>query len=299
MKLAVVGLGQMGLPVAAALSSAGHEVLAWDTDPARIAAAVRHGARDRRTREAALAAPLVVTLLPDDAALLALCDGPDGLLARLPRTGVHLCLGTLGVATAQVLAAAHARASQAFVACPVFGRPDEAWERDLTAVFGPAAGTPAEAVAQARSVVLRLAPRIHEVATPAAACAVKLAGNQMIASAVATLTECFALVQAHGVPARQLYQVVTGKLFRGPVYEGVGRILAGAVAPPAPPGFTLRLGLKDLELRAAAAQAVRLCMPVADAVQARLAEAVAAGHGGRDWAELPHCLPDSSRPDPT
>jgi hypothetical protein len=34
-------------------------------------------------------------------------------------------------------------------------------------------------------------------------------------------------------------------------------------------------------------------------VPARLAEAVAAGHGGRDWAELPHCLPDSFRPDPT
>jgi 3-hydroxyisobutyrate dehydrogenase-like beta-hydroxyacid dehydrogenase len=128
------------------------------------------------------------------------------------------------------------------------------------------------------------------VPSPAAACAVKLAGNQMIATAIATMTECFGLVQAHGVAPAVLHAIVTGKLFKGPVYEGVGRMLAGVAPPPVVPGFTLRLGLKDVKLCAEAATAVGHAMPVADAVRARLAGAVEAGHGHRDWAELPHCL---------
>ena len=298
MKVAVLGLGRMGLPVAAALASQGMDVLAYDSDPARVALALAQGARGVAGAVAAFAAPIVLTLLPDDAALTDACMGPDGLLARVPAGAVHVCIGTLGVASAQALEAAHAKARVGFIACPVFGRPDEAWECDLTAVFGPSAATGAQQVALARTVVRHLAPRLHEVASPAAACAVKLAGNQMIATAVASMTECFGLAQAHGVSPQVLHAVVTGKLFRGPVYEGVGRVLAGAAAPPPVPGFTLRLGLKDVKLCAQAAADAGHAMPVADAVRARLADAVEAGHGERDWAELPHCLSPQTMQEP-
>lgn len=283
MKLAVAGLGQMGLPVAAGLVAQGHEVLAFDRDPTRVVLAVARGARAGVTLADA---DLVVTLLPDDAMLASFCG--DLLASGAPK--VHLCLGTLGVATAQALEAAHARAGVAFIACPVFGRPDEAWECDLTAVFGPSRAAAPEAVERARTVVALLAPRIHEVTSPAAACAVKLAGNQMIATAIASMTECFGLAAAHGVSPTVLQAIVTGKLFKGPVYEGVGRMLAGAVPAPQPPGFTLRLGLKDVQLCSEAALAADHVMPVAHAVQERLAAAVAAGHGQRDWADLPRCL---------
>ncbi|RYY92489.1 MAG: NAD(P)-dependent oxidoreductase, partial [Comamonadaceae bacterium] len=274
---------QMGLPVAAGLASQGLEVHAFDREPTRVALAVARGARAGAHFDAL---DMVLSLLPNDASAGFFC----GELLASGYRGIHACLGTLGVATAQALQAAHAQAGAAFIACPVFGRPDEAWERDLTAVFGPSPAAGAQDVETARSVIALLAPRLHEVPSPAAACAAKLAGNQLIATAIAAMTECFGLAQAHGVAPPVLHAIVTGKLFKGPVYEGVGRMLAGTVPPPEPPGFTLHLGLKDVRLCAEAAAGAGHAMPVADAVRTRLAQVVAAGHGDHDWADLPRRL---------
>jgi 3-hydroxyisobutyrate dehydrogenase-like beta-hydroxyacid dehydrogenase len=99
------------------------------------------------------------------------------------------------------------------------------------------------------------------------------------------------------VPPALAQRIVTAKLLRGPVYEGVGQAVAAAFDAAATPtehdsggppaGFTVALGLKDLRLAAAAAGAAGLPMPVADAVRATLARAVAAGLGDGDWGRLP------------
>src|SRR4051794_7287921 len=113
MSVAVIGLGQMGLPVAAGLGGQGIEVFANDRQPARAELAALHGAIAASFVEAC-AQPLVLTLLPSDQDLLDLCLGPRGLAARLRCGGVHVCMGTIGVATARTLRAAHAEAGQVF-----------------------------------------------------------------------------------------------------------------------------------------------------------------------------------------
>jgi 3-hydroxyisobutyrate dehydrogenase-like beta-hydroxyacid dehydrogenase len=291
-RVGVFGLGELGLPVAAAIARAGLHVLAWDTDPARCVPASEHGLAVAEPAALLSHAQVVVTVLPDDPSLESLVASPGGLLAAMAPGTVHLCLGTISVALAGALATRHAEAGQHFVASPVFGRPQEAWAADLTAVPGAGSGCDEIARARALAVLACVAPRIHPVDSPQAACAVKLAGNLMIASAIATMNESFGLARAHGVPPALVHEVVTGRLFRGPVHEGVGRMLAAAMAgaPPAAPAFTMQLGLKDLSLVSRAAAAARLPMPVADAVTARFARAVELGHAGRDWAELPACL---------
>ena len=242
----------------------------------------------------------LITVLPDDATLAAaLADdaGTPGARAHLAPDGVHLCIGTLGVAQARAIAAAHSALGQHFIAAPVFGRPDEAWASDLTVVFGASAGLPNADRATAQALLACVAQRLHVVESPVAACAVKLAGNLMIASAIATMTEAFGLAQRHGAPAALVHQVITGKLFKGPVYEGVGRRVglacSSAEACASPPGFTVRLGLKDLALVQDAAQAVQFDIPVGNVVQQRMQCAADRGHAGRDWAELPACLASS------
>jgi len=292
LRVGVFGLGELGLPVAAAIARAGLHVLVWDTDAARGVLASEHGLVVAEPAALLSHAQVVVTLLPDDASLESLVASPGGLLAAMAPGAVHLCLGTISVALAGALAARHAEAGQHFVASPVFGRPQEAWAADLTAVPGAGSGCDETARARALAVLACVAPRIHPVDSPQSACAVKLAGNLMIASAIATMTEAFGLARAHGVPPALVHEVVTGRLFRGPVYEGVGRMLAAAMAgaPPAAPAFTMQLGLKDLSLASRAAAGACLSMPVADTVTARFARAVELGHAGRDWAELPACL---------
>lgn len=292
--ITVLGLGQLGLPVAAALAAAGHAVQGVDPQAGRRALAEAQGLKAVPAVEALEVTRWLVSVLPDDATLAAALGGragAPGALALLAPGGVHLCVGTLGVAAAQAAAALHASLGRHFVATPVFGRPDEAWARDLTALFGPSPGLPSADRATAQALLGCVAQRLHEVDSPMAACAVKLAGNLMIASAIATMTEAFGLAQRHGAPAALVHQVVTGKLFKGPVYEGVGHAVARACGaepgPVAAPGFTLRLGLKDLALCQDAATAVAFDLSVGRAVQQRLQDAVARGHAERDWAELP------------
>jgi len=292
LRVGVFGLGELGLPVAAAIARSGHDVLAHDPAAERRALAVTHGLAVAGPGSLVAHAQVAVTLLPDERSLEALAQAPDGLLAGLAPGAVHLCMGTIGVELAAMLAVRHAGAGQHFVAGPVFGRPQEAWAADLTAVPGPAPGCDEATFARAIAVLACVAPRIHPVGSPQSACAVKLAGNLMIASAIATMTEAFGLAHAYGTPPALVHEVVTGRLFGGPVHEGVGRALAASMAgaPPAAPAFTIRLGLKDLGLAAHAAAQSGWPMPVAEAVTARLARAVQRGHAGRDWAELPACL---------
>jgi 3-hydroxyisobutyrate dehydrogenase-like beta-hydroxyacid dehydrogenase len=307
MRITVLGLGQLGLPLAAALVAAGHHVVGVDVDLQRRTRAQQHGVATVDPQAAAdmRAVDWLVSVLPDDAALQAALSGASGDAAmhaadprriQLAAGGVHLCVGTISVVLAKLLAAGHAAQGGHFVAAPVFGRPDEAWARDLTALFGATPALDGELRRAALALVACWAPRVHAVDAPAAASAAKLAGNLMIASAVATMSEAFALAQAHGAPAALLHAVVTGKLFRGPVYEGVGRALARACSADAvataEPGFTVRLGLKDLGLCQAAAQGLGLQQAVADAVRGRLQQAVARGHAERDWADLPALIKD-------
>ena len=296
--LAVIGLGQLGLPVAAGLAAGGRAVSVHDRDPARVALACEQGARAAGGSAQAARADVVVTLLPDDDRLRALVRDADGLLTMMPAGALHLCLGTISVALADELTRAHRAAGQFFIASPVFGRPEEAWARDLTALLGADPSCPPAVVQRARAVLACVAPRLHETASPQAACAIKLAGNLLIGSAIAAMTEAFGLARRHGAPPALMHEVITGKLFRGPVYEATGRVVADAAtdAPPIAPGFTVRLGLKDLTLARDAARECDWPMPLADAVHARLARAARLGHGARDWAELPSCLPPPEPP---
>lgn len=297
--LTIAGLGQLGLPLAVALAQAGFTVTGIDPDAAR---------RSEATRQAqfavlAQASPpvwqqtrILVSVLPSDTSMQTLLSGPSGALACLPEGAIHLCIGTLSVALCGALASLHTDAGQHFAACPVFGRPDEAWARDLTALFGPAGPDKDGWHAAAQRILAVFAPRRHAVPSPAAACAIKLAGNLMIASAISTLTEASRFVRAHGAEASTLHQVITGKLFRGPVYEGVGgRVTRSADSGQqgtAPAGFTVQLGLKDITLLLAAATAAGVATPVGDLVQTTLARATEADCANFDWADLPACLPN-------
>ncbi len=290
--IGVYGLGQMGLPVALAVGHAGMRVNAHDPSAQRRALADAQGVATAAPPMEAGEFDGLVSVLPSDEALRALCHGPLGVLKTAREGAVHLCMGTIGVDLAGALDLAHHDAGLHFVACPVFGRPDEAWAADLTAVLGFGRGSDEATRRLAADIVGAVAPRVYEVASPQAACAIKLAGNLMIASAIETMTEAFGLAHRYGASARLLQTIVTSKLFAGPVYEGVGaRVAASTEAmTDGPVGFTVALGLKDLSLLAHAGETAQWSMPVADAVHARLSSLVRRGQGQSDWADLPQLI---------
>ena len=144
MRIGFLGLGQMGAGIVGNLLKAKHEVAVWNRTAAKARALSASSASFAPTpREAASGRSVVLSMLSDDAALGAVLEGADGLLAGLGAGALHVSMSTIGVSTADRIAAVHAQHGQHFVSAPVFGRPEAAAAAKLYIV---AAGEPASHV---------------------------------------------------------------------------------------------------------------------------------------------------------
>jgi 3-hydroxyisobutyrate dehydrogenase-like beta-hydroxyacid dehydrogenase len=119
---------------------------------------------------------------------------------------------------------------------------------------------------------------------PPTANVVKLSGNFLIASTLECMAEAFALVRKHGIDAQQYLDVLTNSFFSAPFQKNYGGIIAQEKYEPA--GFRLRLGLKDVRLVMAAADAANVPMPVGSVLHDRFLTAVARGLGEKDWSAI-------------
>ncbi|BBM70534.1 NAD(P)-dependent oxidoreductase [Rhodothermus marinus] len=279
--VAVIGLGRMGQPIARNLLKAGYEVVVYNRTPEKAEALVSEGARLASTPgEAARTTGLVLTMVADDAALEAVVEGPDGLLAHLPAGGIHVAMSTISPELSASLTRRHQERGQFFVGAPVFGRPDAAAAARLRIV---AAG-PTEAIERCRPVLEVLGSQLFVVgAEPAQAHLVKLAGNFLLASMLEALSEAFALTRKAGLDPQQFFEIIDA-LFGSPIYHAYGQLIASQHYTP--PGFTIPLGLKDVRLARQAAHALQVPMPLASLVENHLIEALAAGLQEVDWAAL-------------
>ena len=277
-----VGLGGMGRPMARSLHAAGHGVRAWNRTRARAEELARDGdATVAATPADAARGGVVVTMVADDAALEEVTSGPEGVIAGLPKGGVHVSMSTVGLATIERLAREHAEAGQLLVAAPVFGRPEAAAARQLSVV---AAG-PDAAVARVRPLLEAMGQRVFALgAEPSHALAVKLAGNFLITAAIEALAEGMAIVAKAGVDRARLLEVLVETLFGAPVYRVYGRILVEERY--APPGFALPLGVKDNRLLLQAGERLAVPLPLASLVRDRMLAALARGYGDLDWSSF-------------
>src|ERR1700691_4773282 len=131
MKIGFIGLGAMGAAIAENLLRVGHEVAVWNRSQAKAralvdAGAALAGATLAATPKAAADREIVITMLADDAALMSVLNGADGILEGLQPGALHISMSTISVASAERLAADHSAHGQRFLCAPVFGRPDAA-----------------------------------------------------------------------------------------------------------------------------------------------------------------------------
>ena len=288
MKAGFIGLGNMGQPIARNLLKAGHELVVYNRTAQRAQELVSYNARVTRSIAEACADGVVLTMLSDDHALAECCFGENGILASLPAGGLHISLSTISVKLAQHLAEHHAQRSQSFVSAPVFGRPPAAESAQVVVV---AAG-PGEAVERVRPLLEAIGRKLFVLGTNAVmANSMKLTGNFLIASMLEALSEAFALAHKSGIPPAQALEILNS-LFQSPVYEGYGRIMVEKRFEPA--GFKMTLGLKDVRLILAAADAASVPMPLASLVHDQLLAGVGRGMGERDWSALAQLLAENA-----
>jgi 3-hydroxyisobutyrate dehydrogenase-like beta-hydroxyacid dehydrogenase len=280
-----VGLGHMGTAMAANLASAGHRVIAYVRRPDQMAPLVALGLKPTMDITGLFDLDVVISMLPDDAAVsdvvLGRKDlGIGGLVSGLKRGAIHLSMSTISTSAASRLAQEHARHGQGYVAAPVFGNPDAAKARQL---FIIAAGAPAD-VERCQPLFDALGQKTFAVGSdPAHANLVKLLGNMMTATTLEVLGEVVAVARKRGLDPKAFIDIMTSTMFGGRAHKIYGdKIVRQSYAP----GFVMPLVLKDVRLALAEAENAGAPMPSVNVVRDRLITGIARGHADLDWSAL-------------
>jgi 3-hydroxyisobutyrate dehydrogenase-like beta-hydroxyacid dehydrogenase len=281
MRIGFIGLGQMGIGMAANLLNAGHEVIVFNRTPAKADRLIAQGAKAARSIVEACGAPVVFTMLANDEAVEEVVFGDGGIIGALGPQAIHISSSTISVGLSERLANAHAKVRQRFIAAPVFGRPDMAKAGKL---FVVAAGDP-RAVESAAPLFDAVGQRTFVVSQdPKAANLVKLSGNFLIACVIEALGEAMALVGKGGIDRHQYLDLLTSTLFGAPVYKTYGALIADQKFEPA--GFAAPLGQKDIRLVLAAAENLHVPLPLASLLRDRFLTLLAQGGDKLDWSAI-------------
>ena len=287
-RVAFIGLGNMGRPMAASLVRAGFDVTVWNRTASHGEELVAAGAKRAATIADAARADVIITMVADDNALeKVVLEGQ--LLERLPSGAVHVSMSTISVALAERLTHLHADHHTTFVAAPVFGRPEAAAAGKL---FIVAAG-PTTALDTCQPLFDAIGQRTFRFGDrPQAANVVKLGGNFLIASVIESLGEVLALARKSDIDPRQFVDLLTNTLFTAPAYQTYGGLIADRRYRPA--GFRLPLGLKDVSLVLDAARAAMVPMPVASVIRDHMLSGVARGYADADWSAVAEIVAESA-----
>ena len=121
-------------------------------------------------------------------------------------------------------------------------------------------------------------------ADPAAASLIKLSGNFLIAAMIESLGEAIALVGKAGVDRKAYVELLTSTMFPAPAYKIYGNLIAENRFEPA--AFAVPLGHKDIRLAMAAAENLRVPMPIASLLNDRFLRLLANGGEKLDWAAV-------------
>jgi 3-hydroxyisobutyrate dehydrogenase-like beta-hydroxyacid dehydrogenase len=282
-EIGFVGLGHMGIPMAANLAAAGYRVRAHVRRPDQSDKLAALGLEPTTNIADLFDCEIVITMLPDDAALQEVVlgrEGRGGLAGGLKRGAVHLSMSTISTFAASHLAAEHARCGQGYVAAPVFGNPDAAKAREL---FVIAAGAPAD-VERCRPLFAALGQKAFVIGSePGQANLVKLLGNMLTATTLEMLGEVAAVARKRGLDPKLFIDIMTSTMFGGRAHRIYGdRIVKQSYAG----GFLIPLVLKDVRLALAEAESAGAPMPSVDVVRDRLITGIARGYAGLDWTAL-------------
>ncbi len=281
-RVAVIGLGTMGAPIADRLLSAGFPLTVWNRDAAKAADLGRRGAAVAATAaEAAAASDIVLSVLFDDAALEAVTLGPAGIAEGLPAGGIHVSCSTVSPALADRLEERHAGLGQHLVGAPLLGSAAMA----ASGALYLAASGPAEAIDRLSPVFAAMAQKTVVVGARARhAAAAKLANNFLMFSITQALAEAQAFADRSGLGHEALMNLLWDIDLGRRVFAVYGRKVLERNLDPAP--APARLAAKDIGLTLAEASRGGAEMPLARLALERLETLMESGWGDLEFAAL-------------
>jgi 3-hydroxyisobutyrate dehydrogenase len=293
MRIAVIGLGRMGMPMAQRLLAAGHELVVHDLAQAPVAALAARGALAAASAdEAAADSMLSITSLPTLAVVERVTLGDEGVLAAARPGSLVMDMSTGSPELARRMAEAGAAGGVQVLDAPVSGGPRGAKDGTLAIMIGG----DDDAVARVLPVLKELGEVVRHMGPAGAGQATKLTNNLLAAAHMAVLAEAVALARREGLDPAAVYEVISNG-------TGDSRVLRDRFPVPgvlqrAPASndwaalFPVDLLVKDITLALGAAAEHQLDLPLTRLSLERYRAAQTAGFGELDYSAIARLFED-------
>jgi 3-hydroxyisobutyrate dehydrogenase-like beta-hydroxyacid dehydrogenase len=278
----IAGTGRMGSAIARAVRAAGHDLILWNRTQALcdVLAAQLDGRSVMTPAEVAAGSDVTISMLADGAAVDAVYEGPDGLIAGVRPGSVLVDSSTVPPAVLRRHETATRAKDAGIIDAPVSGSVALAESGQLTLMVGG----DSEDVERARPVLSAYGATIFHLGPLGTGAAMKLAVNTVIFGLNEALAEGLVLAERAGIPRDKAYDVMAVSAIGAP-YVGYKR--AAFLDPDSTPvAFAVDLAAKDLRLIAELASAVELPLPQASTNLAVIDAVIAAGDGARDFSAV-------------
>ncbi len=283
-RIAFIGVGTMGLPMARNLLAAGHELVPCDIDLTR--AAVLGVEVAQTPREAAAETDVAILSLPSPAAVEDVVLGPSGLRAGARPGTLVIDMSTSPPALARRLAAELGAAGIDALDAPVSGGPRGAEEGTLTVMVGGHE----DAFARAEPLFRAVGRHVVRVGGHGAGQAAKLCNNLIAGATMAAIAEACAVAEQEGLDAATFYELVTTSTGDSRVLRTRYPLPGADPSHPASsdydPLFALDLIAKDLQLVRALATEHGIVPAISAAALADYRAAQSAGLGSLDYSAV-------------
>ena len=284
-KIAFIGLGNMGGPMAANLVKGQHQVTAFDLSAAALDAAAASGARKAASAaEAVKDAEVVVTMLPQGKHVRAVYE--NDVLPHVGRGAFLIDCSTIDVDTARHVASLADKAGLAMVDAPVSGGVGGATAGTLTFMVG---GSDA-AFAKARPILEKMGKNIVHTGAPGSGQAAKIVNNMILGITMIGVAEGFLMGKRLGLDMKTLFDIVSTS--SGSCWAVNSYLPVAGPVPTSPanrdfaPGFTAENMLKDLKLAQQAALSTGASTPMGAEAAQLFNLFVNTGNGGKDFSGI-------------
>jgi 3-hydroxyisobutyrate dehydrogenase len=292
MRIAFIGLGNMGGGMAANLAKAGHEVRAFDLSEAALAKAEERGCSRAADAAAAVAdAEAVVTMLPAGKHVAEVYR--SAVFGKAPTSAILMDCSTIDVATARTVEEEAKAAGYEMVDAPVSGGIAAAEGGTLTFMVG---GT-SEGFEKARPILEKMGKAVIHAGESGAGQAAKICNNMLLGATMAATCETFVLAQKLGLDPQTFFEISSKA--SGQSWSMTSYCPVPGVGPETPAdrgyegGFAAALMLKDLTLAMEAAQAAGAYTPMGGEAEELYRRFVDRGGGTKDFSALIKMIDDS------
>jgi len=278
-RVAVIGLGIMGLPMAVNLLKAGFEVVGYNRTRAKAERLAEAGGQAAGSvADAVRGSDVVITVLPDSPDVAVTATGAEGVFANAEPDLIFVDMSTIAPATAIEVAEAGRIAGVRVLDAPVSGGEKGAIDGTLSIMVG---GHPDDV--EAAGPYLSAMGTVVHVGASGSGQTVKAANQLLTAGIIELVAEAVVFLEAYGVDAETAFKALGGGLAGSAVLE---RRAPDMLTRQFRPGFKASLHHKDLGIMMAAARDAGVIVPLGAVVTQLMASLVAQGNGNLDNTAL-------------